>query len=83
MISQHRSPAAPRRGLTGPSRRLEPAALTVAGAAALWGTMGPVAALYPSGSPLALAAWRLNIGALALAAAASVSRRGWSRWRWS
>jgi DME family drug/metabolite transporter len=54
--------------------------LAVVGAALLWGTMGPIAALYPAGSALGVAAWRLVIGALALVAAVSSSRSGWVSW---
>lgn len=60
--------------LPNPSRSRPAAAATIA-AAALWGTMGPVAALYPSGSALAVSELRLAIGAVALAVAASARRR--------
>src|SRR4051794_13677796 len=42
--------------------------------------MGPVAALFPGKSSLALAAWRLVVGALTLVAVVGISRRGWTRW---
>jgi drug/metabolite transporter, DME family len=69
------------RGPVEPVRRLRPAASAVIGAAALWGSTGPIAALYPPPSSLAVAAWRLIIGALALVAAVCASRRRWTPWR--
>lgn len=54
-------------------------AAAVLAAALLWGTMGPVAALYPAGSALGVASWRLVIGAGALLVAVTVAR-GWRPW---
>jgi DME family drug/metabolite transporter len=63
-----------------PGQRVARGSLAVVGAALLWGSMGPIAALYPEGSALAVAAWRLVVGALALLAAVTVAR-GWVPWR--
>jgi DME family drug/metabolite transporter len=79
---------------TGPSARLRPDAPTaqhaavgsragaaaVAAAAVLWGSMGPIAALYPDGTGLAVAAGRLVVGGLALLIGVTLGR-GWTRWR--
>lgn len=55
-------------------------ALAVVAAALLWSCIGPVAALYPEGSALAVAAWRLAIGALALLIAVPFLG-GWRPWK--
>ena len=68
-------------GVSQPDQRHSVNTLAVFGAALLWGTMGPIAALYPAGSALGVAAWRLAIGALALVAAVSCRRSGWVSWR--
>jgi DME family drug/metabolite transporter len=73
--------AAHRNTPAGCSSPLRPAAFAVVGAAVLWGSIGPIAALYPRSSALAVAAWRLVVGALALVAAVCVSRRGRAAWR--
>ena len=59
---------------------MRPGTLAIVGAAMLWGSMGPIVALYPKASALTLAAWRLIIGALALVVAVSAGR-GWTSWR--
>jgi|GEM_PF-565121 len=61
--------------------RLRPAAAATATAAILWGTMGPVAALYPSGSALAISEMRLAIGAVALGLAALTGQGQAARWQ--
>ena len=48
--------------------------------AALWGSIGPIAALYPTGSALGLASWRQVVGSIALVLWVWLSRSGWSRW---
>ena len=60
---------------------LRPAAAATATAAILWGTMGPVAALYPSGSALAVSEMRLAIGAVALGLAALTGQGQAARWQ--
>jgi drug/metabolite transporter, DME family len=61
--------------------RLRPAAAATTTAAILWGTMGPVAALYPPGSALALSEMRLAIGAVALGLAALAGQGQAARWQ--
>ena len=61
--------------------RLRPAAAATTAAAILWGTMGPVAALYPSGSALAVSEMRLAIGAVALGLAALTGQGQAARWQ--
>ena len=61
--------------------RPRPAAAATTTAAILWGTMGPVAALYPSGSALAVSEMRLAIGAVALGLAALIGQGQAVRWQ--
>jgi len=52
-----------------------------AGAAVLWGTLGPVASLFPSADGLTFSFVRVLIGAVALSLIALRARR--TRWTWS
>lgn len=52
----------------------------VLSAALMWASIGPIAALLPDGTGVAIAAWRQIFGSVVLLAVVSLSKSGWSSW---